>query len=319
MRYAVAGLVALLAVAGCDKIKRLAGGGGSAPTEFKEATLAEARKGFKTNLPPARPADRSPPDLPPRGVFNLVRYESPAGQLAAYVSPDPRDGAKHPAIVWITAGDCNAIGDVWSRQPAKNDQTAGQYREGGVVLMVPSLRGGNDNPGRREFYFGELDDVVAAAAHLRTLPYVDPARVYLGGHSTGGTVALLAAEYTDAFRAVFAFGPVDDPTGYPAEYAGFNTRDAKEVEIRSPGKWLGSIRSPTFVIEGGRQGNADCLARMSRGNTNPKVSFITVRGADHFSVLAPLNRLIAQKIVADTGPACAITLTQDEADRTAGR
>ena len=148
---------------------------------------------------------------------------------------------------------------------------------------------------------------------------MDPARVYLGGHSTGGTVALLAAEYTDTFRAVFSFGPVDDPTGYGAEFAGFNTRDTKEVEIRSPGKWLGSITSPTFVIEGSRQGNADCLDRMARTNTNPKVSFITVRGADHFSVLAPLNRVIAQKILADTGPTCAITLTADEASAAAGR
>ncbi len=174
-------------------------------------------------------------------------------------------------------------------------------------------RRGNDNPGRREFYYGELDDVAAAAAYLRTLPYVDPARVYLGGHSTGGTVALLAAEYTDTFRAVFAFGPVDVPTGYPAEFAGFNKGDAREVEIRSPGKWLASIKSPTFVIEGARQGNADCVERMKAGSTNARVSFLVVSGADHFSVLAPLNRLLAQKIVADTGPACAITLTADDA------
>jgi hypothetical protein len=118
---------------------------------------------------------------------------------------------------------------------------------------------------------------------------------------------------------VFPFGPVDDVTGYPSQYAGFNTRDAKEVEIRSPGKWLGSIKSPTFVIEGAQKGNADCLARMSRGNTNTKVSFLTVGGVDHFSVLVPLNRVIAQKILADTGPACAITLTADEANRAVGR
>jgi pimeloyl-ACP methyl ester carboxylesterase len=319
MRYAAAGLLVVAAAAGCNKIKQVAGGGGSAPTEFKESTLAKARKGFVTKLPAVRAADRDPPDAPPRGVFKLVRYESPAGELAAYVTPDPRDGAKHPAIVWVTGGDCNSIGDVWTRQPAKNDQTAAQYREAGVVLMVPSLRGGNDNPGRREFFYGELDDVAACAAYLRTLPYVDPARVYLGGHSTGGTVALLAAEYTDTFRAVFSFGPVDDPTGYGAEYAGFNTRDAKEVEIRSPGKWLGSIKSPTFVIEGSSSPNTRSLNRMAGSNTNPKVSFVTVRGADHFSVLAPLNRVLAQKILADTGPTCAITLTADEATAAAGR
>lgn len=308
MRFVAAGL---LLVAGCGKFN--VGGGGPAPTEFKEPTLAEARKGFTTKLPAsARGGDEGPPAAPPRGVFRLVRYDSPVGKLAAYVTPDPRDGALHPAIVWVTGGDCNSIGPVWDRPPAKNDQTARQYREAGVVLMVPSLRGGNDNPGTREFYYGEIDDVVACAAYLRTLPYVDPDRIYLGGHSTGGTVTLLAAESSDTFRAVFSFGPVDTPTNYPPQYKGFNTSDAKEVEIRSPGKWLGSIRSPTFVIEGD-DGNADSVERMRRGNTNPKVSFVVVRGADHFNVLAPLNRLLAGKILADTGPACAITLTEDEA------
>ncbi|MBN9520582.1 alpha/beta fold hydrolase [bacterium] len=311
MRFVTVGLLVAITV-GCGKFNL--GGGGPTPAEFKEKTLAEARKSFATKLPAsARGGEAGPPAAPPRGVFRLARYDSEVGKLAAYVTPDPRDGVTHPAVVWVTGGDCNSIGPVWGRQDPKNDQTAQQYRDAGVVLMIPSLRGGNDNPGRREFYYGELDDVVACAAYLRTLPYVDPDRVYLGGHSTGGTVALLAAEYTDTFRAVFSFGPVDTPTNYPDEYAGFNTSDAKEVEIRSPGKWLGSIKSTTVVVEGARSPNSRCLATMARGNTNSKVTFVTVRGGDHFDILAPLNQLLAQKILADTGPACAVTLTEDEA------
>ena len=34
-----------------------------------------------------------------------------AGMLAAYLTPNPGDGQKHPAIVWITGGDCHSIGD----------------------------------------------------------------------------------------------------------------------------------------------------------------------------------------------------------------
>ncbi|MFO0799803.1 MAG: alpha/beta fold hydrolase [Gemmataceae bacterium] len=311
MRRAAVGLLLVLSAVGCDVLRKV--GTNATPTEFPQQTLAEARKSFVTKLPAARGESDGPPPTPPRGTFNLVRYTSPAGKLAAYVTPDPRDGAAHPAIVWVTGGDCNSIGPMWGRADPKNDQSAAQYREAGLVLMVPSLRGGNDNPGRREYYLGELDDVAACAAYLRTLPYVDPDRVYLGGHSTGGTVALLTAEYTDAFRAVFSFGPVDDPTGYGDEFAGFNQRDAREVEIRSPGKWLGSIKTPTFVIEGASRGNADSLARMKRGNSNPRVTFLTVRGHDHFSVLAPVNRLLARKILSDTGASCDITLTEAEA------
>ena len=41
-----------------------------------------------------------PAEQPPAGVFDLVKYDSQAGKLAAYVTPDPKDGKKHPAIVF---------------------------------------------------------------------------------------------------------------------------------------------------------------------------------------------------------------------------
>jgi hypothetical protein len=40
-------------------------------------------------------------------------------------------------------------------------------------MMFPSLRGGNDNPGAREGFYGEVDDVVAASEFLARQPYVD--------------------------------------------------------------------------------------------------------------------------------------------------
>src|SRR5688500_4787344 len=79
-------------------------------------TLVDARKAFKTTLTRKVSAKDVPPK-PPKGVFDLVRYTSPAGKLAAYVTPDPKDGKKRPAIVWITGGTCNTIGDVWTKVP----------------------------------------------------------------------------------------------------------------------------------------------------------------------------------------------------------
>src|SRR5262245_54719905 len=37
------------------------------------------------------------------GIFTLVRFDAPVGKLAAYLSPSPFDGRKHPAIIWITS------------------------------------------------------------------------------------------------------------------------------------------------------------------------------------------------------------------------
>src|SRR5262245_35711111 len=179
-------------------------------------SLAEARRGFQTKLIRRESAGESVPE-PPSDLFRIVRYDSPVGKLAALLSLDPKDGKKYPAIIWITGGDCNTIDDgIWKSLPADFDQTswaANAFRQAGIVMMFPTLRGGNDNPGFKEGLFGEVDDVLAASDFLSKQPFVDPQRIYLGGLSTGGTLVLLVAASSDRFRAVFSFGPADDVSG----------------------------------------------------------------------------------------------------------
>ena len=205
MKQAALVVAGLLILSGCNA--GTAGGSGSLqrPGENPSQTLAQARQGFSTHLI-AQVHDSGPVDQPPAGVFELVHYTSAVGSLAAYLTPPPGPG-RHPAIIWITGGDDNSIGDVWSPSPADNDQSAAQYRDAGIMMMFPSLRGGNDNPGYEEGFMGEADDIVAAAEFLAEQPGVDPNRIYLGGHSTGGTMVLIESEYTDRFRAVFHSAP----------------------------------------------------------------------------------------------------------------
>ncbi len=278
----------------------------------KAASLSEARRGFKTRLTP-RPSDKEPAPEPPPRLLRTVRYDSPVGKLVAYLTPEPNDGKKHPAMIWITGGDCNSIDQgCWKEGPPTNDQSASAFRKAGIVLMFPALRGGNDNPGPKESFLGEVDDVLAAADYLGKQAFVDPSRIYLGGHSTGGTLVLLVAECSDRFRAVFSFGPVEDVAGYGPEYLPFNTANPREIELRSPGRWLASIKGPTFVFEGTVQGNLRSLQAMARSSTNPNAHFVPVRGANHFSILAPTTRLIADKILRDDGPTCNLTFTEEE-------
>ncbi len=278
-------------------------------------TLIEARKGFQTKLA-RKVSDKDPAPKPPAELFQLIQYEAPKGKSAAYLTPDPKDGKKHPAIVWITGGDCNSIDEgSWAKSPASNDQSARAYREAGIIMMFPSLRGGNGNPGVKEGFFGEVDDVLAAADHLAKQPYVDPDRIYLGGHSTGGTVVLLTAECSKRFRAVFSFGPADNPAGYGPQYCPFDLVNPIESELRAPGRWLHCIQSPVFVIEGSEQGNATSLRTMARTTKNPQVKFFEVSGANHFDVLSPTNRLIAEKILLDTGKTCNLAFTEKELNR----
>jgi dienelactone hydrolase len=302
-------ILGLLLLAGCGH------NGASVNGEHGKAmSLTEARKGFTTRLVPSRSAKDPVPEPPPE-IFRAIRYESPAGKLAAYVTPDPNDGKQHPAIIWITGGDCNSIGEVWEDAPASNDQTASAFRKSGIVMMFPSLRGGNENPGAKEGFFGEVDDVLAAADYLGRQKYVNPKRIYLGGHSTGGTLVFLVAESSDRFRAVFSFGPVADVRPYPSEFLPFDTSSSREIELRSPIHWLESVSKPLFVFEGADQGNVSDLQALRQASTNPLIHFLLVRGANHFSTLATTTRLIAGKVLRDDGPACNLTFTEEELSR----
>lgn len=266
-------------------------------------SLLDARRAFHTKLVPGQ-NDKTPADRPPADLMQMVKYPAPGGQYPAYLSVPFGDGKPHPAIVWITGGDCNSIGDVWSEQPARNDQTAVQWEKAGFVMMYPSLRGGNDNPGVKEGFLGEVDDVVAAADFLAKQPGVDPQRIYLGGHSTGGTLALLVAEQSARFRAIFAFGPVDDVAGYGADsgFLPFDVSDLAEVRVRSPIYWLDGVKSPTYVLEGDSgSSNIGSLRALERESTNPQLHFLEVRGRNHFSALAPANAYLAGVVAAQNG------------------
>ena len=63
----------------------------------------------------------------------------------------------------------------------------------------------------------------------------------------------------------------------------------------------------------------DDLRSMARASKNPKLHFLEIRGASHFSVLAPTNRLIAQKLLRDTGAECNLTFTEDEVKKAVNR
>ena len=233
--------------------------------------------------------------------------------MSAYLSPSPADGRKHPAILWLFGGFGNSIGEVaWQPGDRENDQSGSAFRRAGIIMMYPSLRGGNDNPGSVEGFYGEVEDVIAAAEYLAGQDYVDPERIYLGGHSTGGTLALLVAESTDRFRAVFSFGPVRNVAGYGAENLPFDVRDRRELELRAPALWLHSIRKPTFVFEGtGHPGNITELMALQRAARNPMLHSYPVKGATHFSILAPVSKLIADKILTDAGSSD-MTFSEDE-------
>ncbi len=265
-------------------------------------SLPEARKDFKTHLLREQSVGE-PAESPPAAILRLVHYSAPLGQNAAYLGVDPRDGKKHPAIIWLVGGFSNSIGDVaWTPGPVTNDQSASGFRDQGIIMMYPSLRGGNDNPGHIETFFGEVDDVLAAAKFLAGCDYVDSTRIYLGGHSTGGTLALLVAAAAESgrFRAIFALGPVEDVTGYGADVLPFDLSDPRESRLRMPLRFINSIRCPTFIIEGSKApSNLMSLKALARGSNNALLHFRAIPGGTHFSIIHSQVEEIGATITAD--------------------
>ena len=154
------------------------------------------------------------------------------------------------------------------------------------------------NPGSRECFYGEVDDVIAAARHLAARPDVDPQRVYVGGHSTGGTMALLVAESTDELVGVIALGPVADARDYGDGGCVPPGIDGLEAKVRAPIEWVEQIRTPTLIVEGGERSNADDLPLFERYRGDAPVRIVEVPGLDHFSVIAPTLELLAQRMAA---------------------
>ena len=265
-------------------------------------TIGEAREGFQTKIVKSGPAPEAPA-TPPGRIFDLIKYDAPVGKLAAYVTKPQKPG-RYPAMIWITGGDNNSIGDVWSPEPEAFRQSVPAFREAGMVVMFPSQRGGNDNPGQRESFYGEVDDILAAADHLAKLPHVDPNRMYLGGHSTGATLALLVAESTDRFKATFAVGPVAMATHYGGQSL-YCASDPQEWQRRAPMNFTSGLTTPVFIIAGQNDSVWQSLQLldmpvMMTGKSD-LVTQISVPGHNHFSVLHPASTVLAREVAATRG------------------
>ncbi|GAA5495867.1 hypothetical protein Rhal01_02048 [Rubritalea halochordaticola] len=259
-------------------------------------SLLEIRGKHQTKIISQTPIEEDYPEPPKDSGLKLVKYKTDLGDMLAYITPPPKEGEKVPAVIWLTGGFPVASPGsfVWEQTTLENEQTCRVYRYSGLAMMFPTVRGSiKENPGKSEHFYGEVNDVIKAYDYVASLPYVDKQRIYLGGHSTGGTLALLVAESTDKFAGVISLGPV--AKDYGKDYATHEWNDT-ERKLRHPILYLDSIKTPTYIIEG-VHGNSSAIEQMKKVNKNPKVKLITVKSADHFNCIHPVNSLFTEAIL----------------------
>lgn len=283
-----------------------------APRAEVPDNLLEARSGFQTQLATFE-RDEDPLDPPQDDSFSLIQFDADLGPMSAYLSRPADPKKKHAAMIWVTGGfpPGGIDASAWEPSPVDNDQSAKVYRESGLIMMYPTFRGCCGNPGNQEGFFGEVNDVISAAEYLREQPFIDPDQIYLGGHSTGGTLVLLVAAATDMFRGVISFGPVEDPHFYGDDTLLHRRGIVRERTLRAPINYMDFIRTPTVVVEG-TLGNLGSLVQLqSAALNNSSLSFVMVPAMDHFEVLSPVNAVLAKKIIS-LPPTENLTLTVDE-------
>jgi dienelactone hydrolase len=225
--------------------------------ELRDEDFATVHSSFRTEL---ESKGRAPQDFDPLSTpagAELIEYNSKRGnlRLKAYITPAPADGGeKQPAVVFLHGGFAYGESDWVMTRP---------FQDAGYVVMTPVLRAEKGQPGAFTLFHHEVDDVVGAINKLKSLTYVDSKRIYLTGHSAGGTLAALTAMKTGDLRAATSLCGCmnqslnDDIAPYPAS-------DLDEVAIRSPLAFAKSFKSPfrlfygseEFLLSGGNETTA---------------------------------------------------------------
>lgn len=207
--------------------------------------LADERAKFRTKLLKREAAPGGQKVGPAPKGYQEIRYSSGKLKLKGWVTEDPRDGTKHPAVVYLHDGAGLGKED-WAQAEA--------LRKAGYVVLAPLARGEGGNPGFFECYYGEVDDAVAAGNFVSGRPYVDPAHVFLAGRGTGGTLAILTAMVPSPFAAAVAIGGLTDAglyyRGWSAERVPFDTSNPAEGLLRTAKAFPESIRCPLHLIIG---------------------------------------------------------------------
>ncbi|GEM_PF-301083 len=208
---------------------------------------AQARMHFRTRLLVKGPSpETSSPLGKPPGAQRITYAGGPDGslQLVAWVNDYEPSDQLRPGVLFLHGG--NATGDGhW--------QLMKPYADAGFVVMLPSFRGENGQPGDYSGFYDETSDALAAARHLESLPGVDNNRLYLAGHSNGGTLALLASMAEPMFKASVPMSAGVDAWRYFGRFdeeIRFDPHNPQEFIMRSSVCFGHSLKCPTLLLRG---------------------------------------------------------------------
>lgn len=193
-----------------------------------------------------------------------ISYRNPEGlEISAYLYRPPglRPGQKVPALVYGHGGPASQYNDNFQ-------QEVQFFVQRGYAALLPNFRGSTGYG--KDFQLGarqcwghcDLADVLAGVDYLKTLPWVDGARLGITGNSYGGFMSCAAITFAPAvFQAAIPRSGYCNRVGFrqdgelrhikQVEYYFGDFEENEEVYYRSsPYFHIANIQTPTFLIHG---------------------------------------------------------------------
>lgn len=129
----------------------------------------------------------------------------------------------------------------------------------------------------------------------------DPNRLFIAGHSVGGTLTLLSAMTFQVFRAAASFSGSPDAVGYTrhAVFIGgsvpFDIRNKREFEMRSARVYASSFKCPVRIYYGADEEHfalsSKPTAELTRSH-HLDVQALAVEGGHNTALAAEIERAI---------------------------
>ncbi|MFK7768565.1 MAG: hypothetical protein AB8B55_15185 [Mariniblastus sp.] len=111
-----------------------------------------------------------------------VTYPSGNASLKAILWMPEKVKGTHPVVIYLHDGH--------ALEPSVLKQ-AEHFHKNNMIVMCPSFRGENGNPGYFELIFGEVNDAVSAVNWIAEQPNVNRSQIYVFGYGVGGGVSAL--------------------------------------------------------------------------------------------------------------------------------
>ena len=181
---------------------------------------------------------------------------------------------KYPLIVEVHGGPAAAVTSNWA---GTGGLSATVFSALDDFVLLPNPRGSFGQgeaftqANRKDFGYGDLDDILAGVDTVLAQYPVDPNRVGIAGWSYGGFMSMFAVTQTHRFRAAVAGAGISDWLSYYGEnsidqwmipYFGASVYDDPAVYARSSAiDFVKNVATPTLFVVGDRDG--ECPAPQS--------------------------------------------------------